>query len=29
MLADDNKEDEGIQEEKMEDTRQKGPILIN
>jgi hypothetical protein len=29
MLADDDEEDEGIQEEEMEDTRQEGPILIN
>jgi hypothetical protein len=29
MLADNNKEDKGIQEEEIEDTRQEGPILID
>jgi hypothetical protein len=29
MLAGDDKEDEGIQEEGMENTRQEGPILID
>ena len=29
MLVDDDKEDEGIQEEEIEDIRQEGPILID
>jgi hypothetical protein len=29
MLADDDEEDEGIQGEEMEDTRQEGPILVD